>query len=115
MRFKVLLLLVSIIFLAYNNIFCFETYELKGLRDPFLIPLKNISELEQEDFFKTLPFPVEIKGVVMQGGKKYVIINQDIIEENESWKGLIVKEITQKYLVVEYNNRKVKIFINNPE
>ena len=115
MRFKVLLLFVFIVCLAYNDIFCFEAYELKGLRDPFLIPLKNISELEQEDFFKTLPFPVEIKGVVMQGSKKYVVINQDIVEENESWKGLIVKDITKKYLVIEYNNRQVKVLINNSE
>ncbi len=107
--------LISMLFLfsVQSLGFSFGFDKSGGLRDPFMIPLKDVSELEQEDFFKTLPFEVEIKGVIMNDKKKYVVINDDIVQERENWRGLTIEEISKDFLIVNYNQKKVKVFFKN--
>ncbi len=87
-----------------------------GLRDPFSLSLKEMSaELQEEDLLKKLPFPVEIRGIVMKQGKKFIVINNDIVKEKDEWRGLTIDEISKEYLVVIYNQKKLKFFLKrNP-
>ncbi|UCC95855.1 MAG: hypothetical protein JSW40_03680 [Candidatus Omnitrophota bacterium] len=85
-------------------------FDLQTIRDPLLAP-EGFRELgsDSQVYLEKVLSGVEIMGVVTDGDKKYVIINNNIIKEKGTWQGLVVDSIEKDYIVVIYRGRKTKI------
>jgi len=76
------------------------------LRDPFIPPV-DFEEIKKEAQY--LPIPIEIKGVVIDGERKYIILNEDIVEEKGNYQGMIIEKITKDFIILNYKNEEITI------
>jgi len=107
-------LLILIIFISTMSL-SIPAYTKEDLKDPFIPPqgfrVKEKTEEEKlEELMKKLPFkPEDIQGVVMENDKKYVIINNQIVQQSDKFQGLIIEIIEKDHLVVIFRKRKITL------
>ncbi len=85
-------------------------FDKQSVRDPFIAPIafEQIDEESQILLEKALA-NAKIMGIAIDGDKKYVIINDRIIEEKSKWRDLVIDEIGKDYFMVIYRGTKTKI------
>jgi len=79
-------------------------------RDPFIAPewFDNSTEAG-ETVLQQIISKVKIMGVVVDGPKKYVIINDTIVAEKSNWQDLIIDNIEPDHIDVIYRDIKTTI------
>tara|TARA_B100000315_G_scaffold226607_1_gene233667 strand:+ start:828 stop:1187 length:360 start_codon:yes stop_codon:yes gene_type:complete len=82
----------------------------QSLRDPFIAPegFEKIDEQGQVLLEKILG-DVKIMGIIIDGNKKYAIINNSIVKEKEAWQELLIDKIEKDRLTVIYRGRSTTI------
>ncbi|MFA5271444.1 MAG: hypothetical protein WC412_03765 [Candidatus Omnitrophota bacterium] len=83
-------------------------YETTKLRDPFAAP-EGLEQTAEETGLSRIPFTVELKGIIMEGNKKYAVLNDNIVKEKESWRGITIEKIEKDYISVIYGGKQIKI------
>ena len=73
------------------------------LRDPFNEPEGFVGvDGQSRVLFEKMLLDMKIMGIIIDGNKKYAIINDSIVKEKEIWKELLIDEIDKDRLVVIY-------------
>ena len=90
-----------------NETIPFDEY---SLRDPFIAP-ESIEEIDKESkiLFDKILSNLEIMGIVIDGNKRYAIINNCIVKEKDIWGELTVDVIEKGYLIIIYRGRKTTL------
>lgn len=83
-------------------------YETAKLRDPFAAPA-GLVQTSDESGISRIPFTVELKGIIMEGDKKYAVLNDSIVREKDSWRGITIEKIEADSVSVIYQGREFKI------
>ena len=82
----------------------------QSLRDPFIAPegFEKI-EAQEEVLLEKILGDVKIMGIMIDGNKRYVIINNSIVKEKEAWQELLIDKIEKDRLTVIYRGRSTTI------
>ena len=88
-----------------------ETELDRFVRDPFVAPNETLNN--SSDFPNELPFDLQINGIAMDKASKFVIINNEIIKEKETFHDIFIDEINKDYLVVIYLGKRLNIPLKN--
>ncbi|MFA6282256.1 MAG: hypothetical protein WCY05_07140 [Candidatus Omnitrophota bacterium] len=102
--------------LLFLVLFCLSTkisasqanFDSQEIRDPFHIP-EGVEEISAENATLKIPFVVNLKGVIIDGDKKYAIMNDSIVKEKDLWQGMIIEKIEKDYINVNYEGKKIQI------
>lgn len=82
--------------------------ETKNIRDPFAIPV-GLEETLEEGVLSKIPFAIELKGIIIDGNRKYAVINDSIVKENDSWRGITIEKIEKNYISILYDGKRLAI------
>lgn len=82
----------------------------EDLRDPFLTP-EGFEKIEDQGriLLERILSDIKIMGIIIDGEKKYAIINDSIVKEKEIWQELLIEEIEKDRLTVIYRGRSTII------
>lgn len=83
-------------------------YETTKLRDPFAAP-KGLEQTADESGISRIPFEIELKGIIIEGDKKYAVLNDNIVKEKDTWRGITIDKIEKDYINVIYFGNQIKI------
>ena len=84
--------------------------DINDLRDP-LIPPEGFEKIDKESeaLLKQKFSDAKIMGIAIDGNKKYVIINNAIIQEKGTWREIVIDKINIDHLIVVYQGESSKI------
>lgn len=110
------LIIISLFFLYFISNGYTETKECDfnfnkdNLRDPLTAP-ESFEKIDKESqaLLKQKFSDAKIMGIAIDGKNKYVIINNAIIQEKGSWKGMVIDKINRNHLIVTYKGESSKI------
>jgi len=82
----------------------------ENLRDPFLAP-EGFEKIEDQGqvLLERILADIKIMGIIIDGAKKYAIINDSIVKEKEVWQELLIDKIEKDKLTVIYRGRSTII------
>ena len=83
-------------------------YETPTLRDPFSAP-EGLEQSAEETGLSRIPFAIELKGIIIEGNKKYAILNDNIVKEKDTWRDITIEKIEKDYINVIYGGKQIKI------
>ncbi|MDD4294049.1 MAG: hypothetical protein PHP69_00880 [Candidatus Omnitrophica bacterium] len=84
-----------------------------SLRDPFVAP-EGFEDFDlittDKAILEDLVTKLVINGIIIDGNKKFVILNTKILGENEVWdKKLLIQKITKDGIIVKYKELVVTV------
>ncbi len=82
----------------------------ENIRDPFLAP-EGFEKIEDQGkiLLEKILADIKIMGIIIDGAKKYAIINDSIVKEKEIWQELLIEKIEKDQLTVIYRGRSTTI------
>ena len=83
-------------------------YETTKLRDPFAPP-EGLEQSAEDSGLSKIPFAIELKGIIIEGNKKYAVLNDNIVKEKDTWRGITIEKIEKDYINVIYGGKQIKI------
>lgn len=117
MKLKVLLLIFTMSsFSIYAKEAEYTAEKLFKARDIFKRPATYESD-EQAimEMIEELSSGLNIKGVVLSPSNNYLIINERIFSEGESWNRLIIEKIFPDKLLLRYEDKVKELYIKQRE
>ncbi|MDD5069680.1 MAG: hypothetical protein PHV17_03030 [Candidatus Omnitrophica bacterium] len=86
-------------------------FEPKDLRDPLQSPpgFDKMTNAEQERELSKILSDLRIMGIIHSPNEKYVIINDTIVKEKDSWRGVVVESINKDNIVIFFQGARKNV------
>ena len=86
-------------------------FDPKNLRDPLQAPqgFDKMTNAEQERELSKILSDLRIMGIIHSADEKYVIINDTIVKEKDSWRGIVVETINKDNIIIFFQGSRKSI------